>query len=259
MTESASTENAAHRTADVSWSSRIKVAQDFLALSKAFVTLLLGVIVLYVMLIHRDVVGGLFTHFANELSKKKIEAVTIAGVKVDLQDSVQKLDTAKVSLDSTKKMLDELAAKATDPAMKNKLEKLSAELSTAVTATDSAQAGIQAGIKEQDRSIAAAEGPTSDGNWYVVVSADKDKEAAQYEVKQLDKLGFKGAKIFERKGWLRTVVPFSSRVDAEVALGKIREGRRSTAYLAIADAWCPRAQQDPSTGLLACTGGNSPD
>jgi hypothetical protein len=244
----------------VRWDSRVKLAQDFLSLSKEVVALALVVAVLCLLAFHFDVVRGLFSHFSGELANAKLSEINIAGLKLSFEDSAQKLETAKLSIDSTKKALQDLADKTTDPSMKDKLGKLLGELDTAVTATNAAQEGIQAGIKKQEQAIgAAAGGTTAEGNWIVVVSADKDKDQAQYEVDQLSKLGYKSARIYDRKGWFRTVVPFSSRADANEALLKIRQYRRAAAYVADMTAWCPQTQQNASTGFSACVGPTSSD
>ena len=77
------------------------------------------------------------------------------------------------------------------------------------------------------------------GTWGVVFGGDKTLEEAQYEIKHTAKsVGVNKAQIFLRSAAYRSVAVYTSRTEAEDALGKLKTVR-SSSYIVDMTKWCP--------------------
>lgn len=217
-----------------SLSAVVDIFKNGFALIKDFLVIIVVVVVLIFLFGHRDTIEMLFSHATEQLKNAKVDKFTVAGIEVTFDDTAQKVQSATQTIDRTRKSLQDLLPEVKGTNLKYKLENLLAQLGTAATTTQSAEAALKTGSQQAQKSLTMASpaAPISGsvGEWVVVVSADKSLEPAQYEVEQLQKLGY-GAKIYERRGWLRTVVPFQSEDDATAGLANIQQHRRSIAQL----------------------------
>lgn len=86
--------------------------------------------------------------------------------------------------------------------------------------------------------------------WGVVYGADRDLDAAAYEVRKIaPQLGLTNAAIYFRQGSYRSVATTTDRVQAERMLS-VAKGRREDAYLVNMATWCP--QPGDKEGYFAC-------
>lgn len=218
---------------------------DIFTLAKDSVMIAAVLVFLILACTHWSIINGLITQTAEQLKSARLAKVTIAGFEVTFNDTAQKVRSATESLIETQHELQKVASSVKDPALSKQLGDILHELNSATTTTESAEKALQAGaMKTTETSSALGRQPVSldGGQWVVAVSADKQTEPAQYEVNQLKRLGYVNAEIFERKGWLRTVVPFKTESDANDALVNIRQKRRTSAYIANTAQWCQRIE-----------------
>ena len=184
---------------------------------------------------------------ANEEAKKaeaKSTEVNLGPVKIAFDNSTDqaaKLQAALKANEALKKNAEQLI----DTARNTQTVQSAKEI---LHTADSLSVTLQAGISSaktaalaQDQLIqdapAKASGP---GAYGIVISADKQEEPAVYEVKQVQKRGFKDVAFYERQGFLRTLARFPERGAAETALPEIKKYRQ-TAYMINLEKWCPDA------------------
>jgi len=85
--------------------------------------------------------------------------------------------------------------------------------------------------------------------WAVVFGADKDKTSALQEIARV-KTNYPGAFLAERDGWLRSLVLFRGRTEADTAADGISQAVGRTAYVRNFGDWCPGAPANPAPGSI---------
>src|ERR1041384_3913686 len=197
---------------------------------------------------------------------KRAGITEVAGVRFDTEqveqavrktgEAQQQVAEVKQNVEATKQELDELHTEASDPQVQKKLAAISAKLDNSLQTVQSAEQGLRASRQTQETILqqAAPVATTAlTGSWGVVVSGDKQTEPAIYEVKLAGEVaketGFKSVALYDRQGWLRTVVEFASTTQAQAALPTIRQQKNQRyegAYVVNLDDWCPNRQQQQS-------------
>ena len=170
-------------------------------------------------------------------------------------EASQQIQTATQRIDSVQKDLDTLAARSNDPEVKTEVKRLKAELDQSAQTTRNAETDLQASLATQESVLqyARPQNAVDTGTWGVVISADKDTQEAQFEVKRAQQLGYQNARLYARDNWLRTVVEFPNVTDAQAALPALRSKIRNTIYLVEMSKWCP-IRKETSPGVLQCSG-----
>jgi hypothetical protein len=92
--------------------------------------------------------------------------------------------------------------------------------------------------RQSPETLSASAPSRTQPKFVVVLGADKDLDAASYEVTRARNAGFDSAEIMLRDGWYRTALPFASLQAAEQALPRIRQELRSSSYIRSAGDWC---------------------
>lgn len=86
--------------------------------------------------------------------------------------------------------------------------------------------------------------------WGVVFGGDTTLDAANFEVtKTAARMGINNGEVFRRAGSYRSVKVFTSRSEAEDALGKAQIVRPSS-YIVNMSTWCPTSEQ--KVGYFEC-------
>jgi len=86
--------------------------------------------------------------------------------------------------------------------------------------------------------------------WGVVFGGDTTLDAANFEVtKTAARMGINNGEVFRRAGSYRSVKVFTSRSEAEDALGKAQIVRPSS-YIVNMSTWCPTSEQ--KAGYFEC-------
>ncbi|PTV50754.1 hypothetical protein [Acinetobacter pittii] len=86
--------------------------------------------------------------------------------------------------------------------------------------------------------------------WGVVFGGDTTLDAANFEVtKTAARMGINNGEVFRRAGSYRSVKVFTSRSEAEDALGKAQIFRPSS-YIVNMSTWCPTSE--PKVGYFEC-------
>jgi hypothetical protein len=181
---------------------------------------------------------------ANEEGKRagaKTTEVSLGLAKFAFDNSTEqaaKLEAALKANEALKKNAEQLISTARTP-------QTVASAKEVLHTADSLSVSLQAGISSaktaalaQDQIIQDAPAKsTGPGAYGIVVSADKQNDAADYEVQQLKLRGFLDVAFYERQGFLRTVARFPDKSAADDALPEIQKYRR-TAYMINLGKWC---------------------
>ena len=168
-------------------------------------------------------------------------------------DAQQQVAEIKQNVETTKRELDELHAQPGNPEVQKKIEAISAKLNTSLQTLQSAEQGLRVSRQTQENILqqaAPVATPALSGSWGVVVSGDKQMDTAMDEVKTASEIakdtGSKSVALYDRQGWLRTVVEFSSNTQAQAALPTLQQQKNQRyegAYVVNIDEWCPNRQQ----------------
>ncbi len=169
----------------------------------------------------------------------------------------QQIEYIGQKIDSVRAELLTLAADV-DGAATQQMHRLAAELDSLVGITNVARRDLrqsfqtqQSLLRQVNASMRAQEAP---GAWGVVVSGDRSMEHAEHELRRARALGYTDALLYDRSDWLRTVVPFPTKAEAEAALPLIRNRLNDTAYPVLLDDWCPEAASGPQEHVVRCAG-----
>lgn len=116
----------------------------------------------------------------------------------------------------------------------------------------------------QDTEPSPSPSPGSDtpapieASWLLVIGADATPESAQDEVKTAQAAGYAQARTVWRDGWYRSVIPFASEQEAQIAQANLKEnavfGDRGI-YIKPRLDWCPNIDfsGEPATPPDRCT------
>jgi len=165
----------------------------------------------------------------------------IGVAKYTFEQSAQQV----VELTSVSKKIDDIRVqlialgKSGSPQLSSQAKEL---LKSADDADKTVQASIvsakAAVLKADQAAHAGSDESDTGGAFAVVVSADKQRDLALYEVDQLQRRSFPDVEVYKVGNFLRTVTRFPDKTAADAALGKI-QAYRKTAYEVDVDALCP--------------------
>lgn len=167
-------------------------------------------------------------------------------------DVQQQVAEIKQNVEATKQDLADLHAQA-NPETQQKLEAINTRLDASLATAQAAQQVLQVSRQQQEdilqqaRPLASVQQQT--GSWGVVVSSDKQTLPAVFEVKLVGESakesGGTAVNLYDKQGWLRTVVEFPSNTQAQAALPALRQTKKQRyvgAYVVNIDEWCPNRQ-----------------
>jgi len=170
-------------------------------------------------------------------------------------DAQQQVAEIKQNVENTKQELDKLHAQSDNPEVQKRIEAISAKLNTSLQTVQSAEQRLRVSRQTQENILqqaAPVATPALSGSWGVVVSGDKQMEPEEVKIaSEIAKdTGSKSVALYDRQGWFRTVIEFSSNAQAQAALPSIRQWkdpkqsqRYEGAYVVNIDEWCPNRQQ----------------
>jgi len=173
----------------------------------------------------------------------KVKELAIAGWKLEvierekvIQKNVDELAIANAEIERLKNLLPpDLRTSAGDGA-----GSVSSQISNAIRQSEQTVTVTQS----QDLAV---------NRWAVVFGADKDKASALHEIARV-RPDYPGAFLAERDGWLRSIVLFQDRTDADSAAEGISATVGRTAYVRNFADWCPGAPADPAPASLVDCG-----
>ena len=231
------------------WAERLANTKDGMDIARQLI-----IVTVIVVLIFQP------TAFRSTLAALGIKKIGIAGADIEVAqeatanagDAAQRLEEATKTTKSTLQQLDAAIQSTDNPEQKKKLEEAKAGLSKTIEATNIAEQKLNSSIAAQSTILQSAEAQDvqASGAWGIVISADKDKGEAQFEVKNAQGLGFQNVKLYTRQNWYRTVVEFPNFTEAQAALPKLRSFHNSS-YLVNINKWCsPRSDQ--GNGIWQC-------
>lgn len=203
------------------------------------------------------------TALKNSLAELGFKKVNIAGAELEVAqvasgetgETVQWLGETSKNIDSVQQQLTSLAERTNNPELKTKLNELNSTLQQSLDTTKNAEQKLNASLDAQTSIIqsAAPQDVLQSGPWGIVMSADKKVDPdAKDEVEKAKNAGFENARIYYRQEWYRTVVEFSTFVEAQAALPQLRAiPNHGSAYLVNMAKWCPRST-DGGDGSWHC-------
>ncbi len=245
-------------------SAAVAFLKDLFTLVKEVAIVVVVLLFLVFMTTNRGALQNIIKNLGYDLPNARLQELNIAGMKFSLntaRDGAQKLDSARETLEASRKTIEDLKSRSKDASLQQNLNELLKKIDAVSTSANSAQQDLHASVQQAETALTAVASSSirAEGKWVIIVSADKQKGEAEYEAHILGQLGFPNPTIYLRKGWLRTVVSFNNRADAEKGLDTIRSKRRASAYIANMSTWCPQTQKDEAVGYFACSGGMSGD
>lgn len=109
---------------------------------------------------------------------------------------------------------------------------------------------INTAIRQSEQTVTLT--PSQDTavtQWAVVFGADRDKASALQEIARVNP-DYPGAFLAERDGWLRSLVVFPDRTEADTAADGISQALGRTAYVRNFQDWCPGGPANPVPGSV---------
>lgn len=179
-------------------------------------------------------------------ARSKILGKTSRELEQALEEARRQLKLQADTIAANQKVISQLALRAGNASTVQQMTEENAavlERSRAVDAATAKALQRTAPVVEQARVTAG------DSLWAVVLAGDQQPAAAQYEVERARRRGLKGAQLFLRQGWYRTVVPVADRAAAAPVLDIARR-REASAYLVDLRAWCP--VRSVQSGVTVC-------
>lgn len=173
------------------------------------------------------------------------EMKSVHNINNDLNDTSQLISNLKTQVNELNGLKNEII----DPKLKQRFEQQLLILTSTLEGTK-----IQ--IKQASNQIAplinkveAYEKDTED-KWGVVFGGDTTLDAAEHEINIAKNKGFKNPKIYLRKKFYRSIIPFESKEEANLHLEEIRTNIRDSAYIVNLTRWCRSSKKE--NGYYKC-------
>jgi len=168
-------------------------------------------------------------------------------------EALQHVAMLQGELDSLEWRLDQLAGTVDDAAVRQYVEQLKTGVHASIQSVRFADEDLKSSRGQQEILLSRARRPaatTDSGHWAVVASGQNNLANALHEVRLAQKANYENVEVYDRNGWLRTVVEFPSERAARNTLSKMRQWRES-AYVVDLDDWCPGRERG-NTGVYTC-------
>ena len=231
------------------WSERLSNAKESLDIARQVVIVTVIIVFIFAP-----------TAFKGTLAALGIKKIGIAGAELEVAqeasektgDAAQRLEEATKSTRATLDQLEAAIKLTSNDEQKKKLEEVRADLSKTLEATSSAEQKLNTSLAVQASVLQSVEPQdvSAGGAWGIVISADKEKDEAQHEVKNAQAQGYQNVKLYNRQNWLRTVVEFPNFAEAQAAVPKLRSLHNSS-YLVNINKWCA-SRSDQGNGVWQC-------
>lgn len=239
--------------------------QNFVETFKSFATLSREVIIVLVIIFIFFWPAN-FKHIMEQAGFKKFDfgfgtwESELAASTARLQDANQVMEQYQQELEDLKNSVNTLTESPNlDEETKAKVIKINDQVEKTYDASRMARVNIEDNITQQKQILndirqeqSLPPTPVS-GQWSVVAGADKDIDAALYEVNKLKEQGYGVVQLWLRDGWYRTVIIFESRSIAERNLKKLQRFRES-AFIANLNEWCRNPIEIEENLIFECGG-----
>ena len=147
-----------------------------------------------------------------------------------------------------------------DEETKAEVIKINDRIEKTYEASYSARENIEDNITQQNQFIKeirqeqSLPPPPPSGQWAIVAGADRDVDAAMYEINRLREEGYRTVQLWLRDGWYRTVIIFENRETAENNLKKLKRAFRESAFITNLNEWCPEPIEIEDGLIFECRG-----
>ncbi len=223
------------------WSSFLSNFQDLLALVRQ-----VAILSFFAVLIFQPTwLTTSLKKIGLALGEAGFTEVNFAGLKQDLEKLREQAKDTELNTQQSQESL-EKAVKL--------LQQEDPKIEEAISQINKAQEQLgfaREQIKEISSSQPSPQSQISD-QWGVVIGADSSIEAAKDEVNTAKNRGFEDVMILRRDGWYRTVIRFSSKKEAEVALPDISNEIRESSYIRNLNEWCEIISDSKSQEFKEC-------
>lgn len=177
-----------------------------------------------------------------------------------LQDANQVMEQYQKELEDLKSSVNTLTESPNlDEETKAKVVKINDQVEKTYDASRMARVNIEDNITQQKQIISdirqeqSLPPPPVSGQWAIVAGADKDIDAALYEVNKLKEQGYGVVQLWFRDGWYRTIIIFDSQAIAERNLNKLQRVRES-AFITNLNEWCRNPIEIEENLIFECSG-----
>jgi len=91
------------------------------------------------------------------------------------------------------------------------------------------------------------------GRWAIDAGADREKEAAMYELNKLQGSGYENVQLWVKDDWYRTMIVYQNKSAADQQLPALKRRFRESAYIINLNEWCPNPTE-VDEGVFECRG-----
>jgi len=177
-----------------------------------------------------------------------------------LEDANQVMEQYQQELEDIKNSISILTESPNlDNETKAEVVKINDQIEKTWDASKMARMNIEDNIAQQNqilkeiRQEQSLPPPSLTGQWAVVAGADRDVDAALFEVNKLKEQGYQIVQLWLRDGWYRTVIVFENREAAENNLRKLKQVFRESAFITNLNEWCPEPIEIEDGLIFECS------
>jgi len=180
----------------------------------------------------------------------------IEEAKTNLEDANQVIEQNQAELEEIRNSVQVLSENPNlNDESRREIENINERIDKSYDASNMIRDNLEVNIKQQGIMLEEIrqEPVQETGRWAIVAGADKEKEAAMYELRKLRDMGYERVQLWKKEDWYRTLIPFRNRSAAEQQLNKLKREFRNSAYIANLDEWCPNPKE-VEEGVFECPG-----
>lgn len=176
-----------------------------------------------------------------------------------LEDANQVMEQYQLELENIKNSVALLTESPNlDTETKAEVVKINDQIEKTWDASKMARVNIEDNIAQQNHILKEIRQEQSSpqslrGQWAIVAGADREVDAALFEVNKLKDQGYQIVQLWIRDGWYRTVIIFEDRETAENNLRKLKRAFRESAFITNLDEWCPNPIEIEDDLIFECS------
>ncbi|MCB0713543.1 MAG: hypothetical protein KDD67_14545 [Ignavibacteriae bacterium] len=170
-------------------------------------------------------------------------------------EAQQHVQQVEESIDSIRQSLVTIGNDAQSPEVKAQVDQLTIQLDSSLQSVRSVDRDLKASLRTQENLLQTApvnSFSSKSSHWGIVISADRDVNAAEHEVERAKKASDKEISVYQKDQLFLTVVEFSSREEALTDLPSIKARIQDGAYLVDMERWCPKPEEGERDGWFVC-------
>jgi len=176
--------------------------------------------------------------------------------KNNLEEANQVIEQNQVELEEIRNSVQVLGENPnlTDES-RREIEKINERIDKSYDASMHVRDNLEVNIKQQGIMLEEIrqEPVPERGRWAIVAGADREKEAAMYELNKLLESGYKDVQLWVKDDWYRTMIVYQNKSAADQQLPALKRRFRESAYIINLNEWCPNPKEEED-GVFECPG-----